>query len=65
MRTLDGLAAAVVVGLLVLLLVWRLGADLVIAPTGAALLTFLAVVLRSGAGHGPSLRRSALRRRIR
>ncbi|MGI5186476.1 hypothetical protein ACQEVZ_60620 [Dactylosporangium sp. CA-152071] len=65
MRSLEALFAAVVVGLLVLLLVWRLGADLVIAPTGAALLTFLVVLLRSGAGHGPSLRRPVLRRRIR
>jgi hypothetical protein len=64
-RFVEAVASAVVVAVLVVLLAWRVGADLVAGPAGAALVTFLAVMLRTrSAGRVRSMRRSAVRRPV-
>lgn len=69
MRFLEALASALVVAVLVTLVAWRNGADLVTVPAVAALVTFLAVVLRGGrsgrSGRSSSLRRPVRRSRLR
>jgi hypothetical protein len=67
MRFLEAIASALVVACLVALVAWRNDVDMVTVPTVAALVTFLAVLLRSSgrAGHlgrTPSLRRRPGRR---
>jgi len=68
-RFFEAVASALVVAGLVALVAWRNDVDLVTVPAIAALITFLAVVLRGGrAGHlgrTPSMRRPAARRRLR
>jgi hypothetical protein len=65
MRLLEAIGAATVVAALVVVISWRVGADLVAVPAALALLTFLTVML-SPRGAGRSLsRRPAPRRRTR
>lgn len=66
MRFVEGVASAVFVAALVVLIAWRVHADVVLLPTVAGLLTFLLVVLRTrSAGAAPFRRRAAARRRTR
>lgn len=63
-RFVEALASAAVVAVLMGLLCHRVGADLVIGPAGAALVTFLAVMLRRSSARVRS-RRATARRRAR
>lgn len=66
MRFFEAVASALVVAVLVALVAWRNHVDLVTVPTVAALMTFLAVVLRTGhVGRTPSLRCPGRRARLR
>lgn len=61
-RLTESLLAAVVVAVVVALLTWRVESDLVLVPSTAFLVTFVALMLR---GRAPSTRRRRPIRRRR